>query len=128
MRSGLPKALHVLAGRTLLEHVLTSARQAGGSDIAVVVGPDHKAVEAQACAHTPKVRIFVQRERRGTAHAVLSAKAAIARGPDDILVIFSDTLLVQPETLPACASAGRGRDSGGSWISPGQSGRLRAID
>jgi bifunctional UDP-N-acetylglucosamine pyrophosphorylase / glucosamine-1-phosphate N-acetyltransferase len=99
MRSGLPKALHLVAGRTLLEHVLTSASRAGGSDIAVVVGPDHGAVETLARALAPKAQIFEQRERRGTAHAVLAAKQAIARKPDDILVIFSDTPLVQPETL-----------------------------
>src|SRR5262249_56879419 len=43
--------------------------------------------------------IFVQAERRGTAHAVLAAKAAIARVPDDVLVIFGDTPLIRPQTL-----------------------------
>jgi len=99
MRSGTPKALHLLAGRTLLEHVLISASRAGGNDIAIVVGPDHGAVEAQARAVAPTTQIFEQSERRGTAHAVLAAKNAIGRKPDDILVIFSDTPLVQPETL-----------------------------
>src|SRR5262249_16653076 len=43
--------------------------------------------------------IFVQAERRGTAHAVLAAKAAIARVPDDVLVIFGDTPLIRSQTL-----------------------------
>ena len=41
----------------------------------------------------------MQTERRGTAHAVLAAKAAIARGADDILVMFGDTPLIRPQTL-----------------------------
>src|SRR4029450_9055039 len=47
----------------------------------------------------PDAEIFVQAERRGTAHAVLSARAAIARAPDDVLVIFGDTPLIRPQTL-----------------------------
>ena len=43
--------------------------------------------------------MFVQTERRGTAHAVLAAKAAIEQGADDILVIFGDTPLIRPQTL-----------------------------
>jgi bifunctional UDP-N-acetylglucosamine pyrophosphorylase/glucosamine-1-phosphate N-acetyltransferase len=43
--------------------------------------------------------VFVQKERRGTAHAVLAAKAALAQGADDIVVVFGDTPLIQPQTL-----------------------------
>jgi len=99
MRSTLPKALHAIGGRTLLEHVLTSAALAGGAEIAVVVGPDHDTVAVQARKLASQVQIFVQRERRGTAHAVLAARAAIARGADDILVVFADTPLLGAETL-----------------------------
>jgi bifunctional UDP-N-acetylglucosamine pyrophosphorylase/glucosamine-1-phosphate N-acetyltransferase len=99
MRSPLPKVLHPLGGRPLLEHVLTTAMLAGGAEIAVVVGPDHAAVAATAQRIAPGAQIFEQSERRGTAHAVLAAKQAIARKPDDILVVFADTPLLRPETL-----------------------------
>jgi bifunctional UDP-N-acetylglucosamine pyrophosphorylase/glucosamine-1-phosphate N-acetyltransferase len=99
MRSSVPKALHSIGGRTLLEHVFASAAQAGGAEIAIVVGPDHGAVAAVAQSIAPSVQIFEQRERRGTAHAVLAAKNAILRGADDILVMFADTPLVRSETL-----------------------------
>jgi bifunctional UDP-N-acetylglucosamine pyrophosphorylase / glucosamine-1-phosphate N-acetyltransferase len=109
MRSGLPKALHRIGGRTLLAHVLSAAIKAGGGEIAVVVGPDHDAVAAQARACAPKVKIFEQRKRRGTAHAVLAARAALRDKPDDILLMFSDTPLVRAETLSALRAAlGRG--------------------
>ena len=42
---------------------------------------------------------FVQRERLGTAHAVLAAREAIARGADDLLVVFGDTPLISAETF-----------------------------
>ncbi len=99
MRSGLPKALHAIGGRTLLAHVLSAAIEAGGSDIAVVVGPDHDAVAAEVRKLAPAAKIFQQKQRRGTAHAVLAARQAIARKPDDILVMFADTPLVRPQTL-----------------------------
>ena len=96
MRSSRPKVLHEVAGRSLLGHVLTAV---ANSTIAVVVGPQHDDVSADANAYAPQARIFVQAERRGTAHAVLAAKAAIEQGADDILVIFGDTPLIRPETL-----------------------------
>ena len=59
MRSARPKVLHEIGGRTLLAHVLGAAREAGGSDIAVVVGPDQDAVarrRARACARSADLR------------------------------------------------------------------------
>ena len=105
MRSGLPKALHRIGGRSLLAHVLGAAIKAGGGEIAVVVGPDHGAVASQARALAPKARIFEQKQRRGTAHAVLAARAALRGKPDDILVMFSDTPLVRVEALSALRAA-----------------------
>ncbi len=105
MRTRLPKALHPIAGRTMLAHVLASAAQAGCGVIAVVVGPDHNAVVDEARAFAPKAQTYEQRERRGTGHAVLAARPAIARGADDILVMFSDTPLVRVQTLIALRAA-----------------------
>jgi len=99
MRSNLPKSLHSVGHRTLLAHVLASAEQAGCTDIAVVIGPDHAAVAAEARAVAPHAQTFEQRERLGTAHAVLAARKAIMRGVDDIVVMFADTPLVRPESL-----------------------------
>jgi bifunctional UDP-N-acetylglucosamine pyrophosphorylase / glucosamine-1-phosphate N-acetyltransferase len=99
MRSRRPKVLHEIAGRSLLAHVLDAVREAGGTSTAVVVGPDSQAVAAEAKRVIPGAETFVQSERRGTAHAVLAAKAAIARGADDVLVIFGDTPLIRPQTL-----------------------------
>ncbi|MGZ5835676.1 MAG: bifunctional UDP-N-acetylglucosamine diphosphorylase/glucosamine-1-phosphate N-acetyltransferase GlmU [Xanthobacteraceae bacterium] len=95
MRSSRPKVLHPIGCRPMLWHVL----EATAGDVAVVVGPGQDAVATSARTHTPSAQIFTQRERRGTAHAVLAARAAIAGGVDDIIVVFADTPLIRAETL-----------------------------
>src|SRR5262249_11285568 len=99
MRSLRPKVLHEIAGRSLLAHVFGAVRAAGATASAVVTGPDSEAVAAEARRVLPGGEIFVQAERRGTADAVLAAKAAIAHATDDILVIFGDTPLISPQPL-----------------------------
>lgn len=99
MRSALPKVLHQVGGRSLLANVLAAVSEAGTSATAIVVGPDHDAVADEARRLIPDVTIAVQRERRGTAHAVLAARAALEKGADDILVIFGDTPLVSAADL-----------------------------
>ena len=64
-----------------------------------MIGPGQEAVAAEVKRVAPAAEIFVQAERRGTAHAVLAARAALARGADVILVLFGDTPLIRPETL-----------------------------
>lgn len=99
MRSSLPKVLHQVGGRSLLANVLRAVGAAGATATAVVVGPDHDAVAAEAKRIIPDAIIAVQSERRGTAHAVLAARGALTKGCDDILVIFGDTPLVTADNL-----------------------------
>ena len=101
MRSALPKVLHEIAGRSMLAHVLLAIRESGAGDIAVVVGPNRDDVAAEAAKAVPAAAIFIQRERFGTAHAVLAAREAIARGYDDILITYADAPLIQGATLAA---------------------------
>ncbi|MEA2997709.1 MAG: bifunctional UDP-N-acetylglucosamine pyrophosphorylase / glucosamine-phosphate N-acetyltransferase, partial [Alphaproteobacteria bacterium] len=81
MRASRPKVLHAIGGRPLIAHVLAAAGAAGGTQV-VVIGPGQDAVAAAVKAVLPSAEMFVQTERRGTAHAVLAAKAALARGYD----------------------------------------------
>ncbi|RXF75026.1 bifunctional UDP-N-acetylglucosamine diphosphorylase/glucosamine-1-phosphate N-acetyltransferase GlmU [Hansschlegelia zhihuaiae] len=99
MRSDLPKVLHRAAGRTLIAHVLAAANEAGSGALAVVVGPGREDVADEARRFAPEAKVFVQGERRGTAHAVLAAREAIGTEFDDVLVVYGDTPLVRPETL-----------------------------
>jgi bifunctional UDP-N-acetylglucosamine pyrophosphorylase / glucosamine-1-phosphate N-acetyltransferase len=99
MRSALPKVLHAVAGQSLLAHTLVAVRLAGGDAIAVVTGPSAEDVGLEAKRIAPEAEMFVQQERRGTAHAVLAARSALERSPDDILIVFADTPLLRPATL-----------------------------
>jgi bifunctional UDP-N-acetylglucosamine pyrophosphorylase/glucosamine-1-phosphate N-acetyltransferase len=99
MRSARPKVLHALAGRSLLAHTLDCVRAGGSTSAAVVVGPEAQSVVAEARSVLPDAEIFVQTQRRGSAHAVLAARSAIARQPADVLVMFADTPFVRPQTL-----------------------------
>jgi bifunctional UDP-N-acetylglucosamine pyrophosphorylase/glucosamine-1-phosphate N-acetyltransferase len=99
MRSARPKVLHEVAGQSLLAHVLDAVPHASGAALAVVIGPDHKPVADEVKRIRPDAATFVQAERLGTAHAVLAARAAIARGADDLLVAFGDTPLISAETF-----------------------------
>jgi bifunctional UDP-N-acetylglucosamine pyrophosphorylase/glucosamine-1-phosphate N-acetyltransferase len=105
MKSQRPKVLHEIAGRSLLGHALAAVAAAGADAVVVVAGPDRPEVAQEAEAALPSVRIAMQAERRGTAHAVLAAREALAAGFDDILVAFADTPLVRPETFSALRGA-----------------------
>ncbi|HEX7792685.1 MAG TPA: bifunctional UDP-N-acetylglucosamine diphosphorylase/glucosamine-1-phosphate N-acetyltransferase GlmU [Afipia sp.] len=105
MRSSLPKVLHPIAGRPLIAHVLAAAPGGKSDAIAVVVGPDHQAVIDEIKRVRPEAKTFVQRERLGTAHAVLAAREAIADGADDVLVAFGDTPLIDATTFERMKAA-----------------------
>jgi bifunctional UDP-N-acetylglucosamine pyrophosphorylase/glucosamine-1-phosphate N-acetyltransferase len=99
MRSSTPKVLHRVAGQSLLAHVLGAVPGGPGAALAVVIGPDHRAVAEEARRLRPDAAAFIQRERLGTAHAVLAARKAVARGADDLLVVFGDTPLISAATF-----------------------------
>jgi bifunctional UDP-N-acetylglucosamine pyrophosphorylase/glucosamine-1-phosphate N-acetyltransferase len=101
MRSAQPKVLHELAGRSMLAHTLSAVLEGAAGDVVVVVGPDRDSVAAEALKVAPGAKIVVQRERRGTADAVLAARGQIAQGYDDILVTYADIPLIEPATLAA---------------------------
>jgi bifunctional UDP-N-acetylglucosamine pyrophosphorylase/glucosamine-1-phosphate N-acetyltransferase len=101
MRSRRPKILHEIAGRSLLGHVLAAVQAAGATKIAVVVAPGRDEIAAEVRRHVLTADIFIQAQARGTAHAVLAARDAIAAGYDDILVAFADTPLVRSDTFAA---------------------------
>ncbi len=97
MRSRLPKVLHRVAGRPMIRHVVAAVEEAGVDRVVVVVGPGMDEVAKAAAPHPTAI----QHDRRGTAHAVLAARSAIAAGAGDVLVVFGDTPLVRPATIAA---------------------------
>ena len=129
MRSAQPKALHRIAGRPMLRHLLDAAEDVFDR-IVVVVGPGMAALEAVAAPH-PTV---VQHERRGTAHAARLAEAFFGDG--DVAILYADNPLILPETLRRLrvAREGGGREGAGLALlalrpaDPGRYGRVIETD
>ena len=98
MRSDLPKVLQPLAGRALLQHVISTTRQLSPQQIPVVYGHGGEQVQA-AMKHEP-LDWALQAEQKGTGHAVAQAMPGI---PDDhlVLVLYGDVPLVRAGTLQA---------------------------
>jgi bifunctional UDP-N-acetylglucosamine pyrophosphorylase/glucosamine-1-phosphate N-acetyltransferase len=105
MRSSVPKVLHPVAGQSLLAHVLSAAPAGAGTSLAVVIGPGHQAVADEARRCRADAETFVQRDRKGTAHAVLAARDALARGADDLIIAFGDTPLISAATFERLRAA-----------------------
>ena len=106
MNSSLPKVLHELAGRSLLQHVLATTEQLQAARTVVVVGFEAEQVKA-AYTETP-VTWAVQVEQLGTGHAVLQALPSL-NAAHATLVVYGDVPLITQDTLAAaCAAAERG--------------------
>ena len=101
MKSAQSKVLHPVANRPMIAHVVDALAKAGISDIALVLGRDAEKVEAAAKNAAVRSSVHIQTERLGTAHAVLAAREAIAKGYDDVLVVFGDTPLITETPLIA---------------------------
>src|SRR6188768_1361622 len=97
MRSAMPKVLHQISGRTLIGHVLTTARELGPEHVVVVVRHERDTVVAAIDEATPGLLIVDQDEIPGTGRAVELAVAALPAAFDgDIAVLSGDVPLLDP--------------------------------
>jgi bifunctional UDP-N-acetylglucosamine pyrophosphorylase/glucosamine-1-phosphate N-acetyltransferase len=99
MKSSLPKVLHPLAGKPMLAHVLDAVKNLSDqSQPYVVIGHGGEQVEAFLGKNYPKVRTAIQKEQKGTGHAVDQAMPQIDN--DGItLILYGDVPLIQTNTL-----------------------------
>jgi bifunctional UDP-N-acetylglucosamine pyrophosphorylase/glucosamine-1-phosphate N-acetyltransferase len=98
MRSAVPKALHEIAGRPMLHHVLASLEEISPAETVVVLGRDMDEV-AKAIAPTKTV---VQHPPRGTGDAVRAARSVLEGALlelGDIVILYGDAPLLQSETI-----------------------------
>ena len=98
MRSSLPKVLHRIGGKPLLQHVLDTAHAFAGADIHVVIG--HGAEQVREQFTGADVTWVVQAEQLGTGHAVAQVLPQLPR-ENSVLVMYGDIPLVRWETLDA---------------------------
>lgn len=95
MRSALPKVLHPVAGKSMLGHVIDTARQLQPHSIQVVIGHGAEAVRERLAA--PDLSFVLQAEQLGTGHAVAQALPALSA--ERVLILYGDVPLIAAETL-----------------------------
>ena len=99
MKSSMPKVLHRLGGRALLQHVIDTAGQLQARRIVVITGHGAEQVEV-GLKHIDHVQCVRQTPQLGTGHAMQQAVPVLA---DDgvTLVLSGDVPLIQADTLSA---------------------------
>src|SRR6202035_653442 len=96
MRSRIPKVLHPICGRPMLDYVLDAVTQAGAKDIKVIVNPHH--AEVAAPLDERGIAPTFQREPKGTAHALRQIPEKELEGKQ-VLVVNGDSPLLTAETI-----------------------------
>jgi len=104
MRSSLPKVLHKLADKTLLEHVIESAKCLGADDIHVIYGHGGEVVPS-TLSHC-NVEWIKQEQQLGTGHAVAQAIPNVPDGRQ-VLVLYGDVPLTSVDTLKKLIELGK---------------------
>lgn len=95
MRSALPKVLHPVAGKSMLGHVIHSARQLSPQGIHVVIGHGAERVREQLASDD--LSFVLQDKQLGTGHAVAQALPVLTA--ETVLILYGDVPLINVETL-----------------------------
>jgi bifunctional UDP-N-acetylglucosamine pyrophosphorylase/glucosamine-1-phosphate N-acetyltransferase len=122
MKSALPKHLHPLLGRRMVDWVVDAARGAGVERLVVVASP-------QASDLLEDVEVVVQDEPLGTGHAVRCARAALEGFDGDVLVLNGDVPALRPETIGRLVETHRTTGAAGTVLSfePAEAGAYGRI-
>jgi len=113
MKSELPKVLHRVCGRTLVELVLDQVEGLGAGEVLVVVGHGSKEVSKAVGA---RARCVVQSEPKGTGHAVIVALEGLDSRFDEVLVLPGDSPLIRRPTLQSLLEERHTRDAAASML------------
>jgi bifunctional UDP-N-acetylglucosamine pyrophosphorylase/glucosamine-1-phosphate N-acetyltransferase len=98
MKSSLPKVLHSVGGKSMVERVLDGVADLNPSHRLIVVGFGQDQVKA-ALAHIPGLTFVEQRQQLGTGHAVQQLIPHLDGFDGDLLVLNGDVPLLRPETI-----------------------------
>src|ERR1043165_9205618 len=98
MKSKLPKVLHPLSGRPLIEHVLRTADAISPATVTVIVGHGGDAVRERV-GNRPIVDFAVQEPQLGTAHALQQAESRLAGKQGMVILLSGDVPLLTADTL-----------------------------
>jgi bifunctional UDP-N-acetylglucosamine pyrophosphorylase/glucosamine-1-phosphate N-acetyltransferase len=98
MKSETAKVLHQIAGKSILENVLTALQPLNAKSLSVVVGAHRESVEAHLATIAPTAKAIFQATRNGTGGAVQLALADY-NGDGTVLILAGDTPLLTTQTL-----------------------------
>ncbi len=98
MASSLPKVLHKLSGKTLLQRVLDSCNELNPNKVFIIVGHKSKEVE-DSVIKSKKIHFIVQEPQRGTGHAIQILSKQVKKYKGKLLVLNGDVPLIKSETL-----------------------------
>ena len=96
MKSDLPKVLHTLANKPIVEHIIDTVESLNCSNINLVYGHGGDLLQAALTEH--KLNWCLQAEQLGTGHAVMQAQDNI-QDEDDVLILVGDAPLISKQTL-----------------------------
>ncbi|MDQ2077020.1 bifunctional UDP-N-acetylglucosamine diphosphorylase/glucosamine-1-phosphate N-acetyltransferase GlmU [Marinimicrobium sp. ABcell2] len=102
MRSDLPKVLHPIGGRPLLQHVIDTARELGAGQLLTVIGHGAEQVEQRLTGED--IKYVLQTEQLGTGHAVQQALPFL-RDNARVLILYGDVPLTRATTLERLVAA-----------------------
>ncbi|WP_034945385.1 bifunctional UDP-N-acetylglucosamine diphosphorylase/glucosamine-1-phosphate N-acetyltransferase GlmU [Erwinia oleae] len=102
MYSDLPKVLHLLAGKPMVQHVIDAANRVGADQVHLVYG--HGGELLQSTLTDPSLNWVLQAEQLGTGHAMQQAAPHFA-DDEDILMLYGDVPLISVETLKRLRAA-----------------------
>ena len=108
MKSPLPKVLHPVAGRAMLDHAIDAAEGLGCERIVVVVGDHSPEVRAHVETRLGAAAIAVQDPPLGTGHAVRAAESALAGFTGEVIVTYGDVPLLKARDIEAAFGGGEG--------------------
>src|SRR5687767_6045591 len=115
MKSQLPKVLHPVAGRPMLEHVLRTASALEPATITVVVG--HRAdLVRERLAGRPHIQFAVQEPQLGTAHALQQCEPFLAGRTGTLVLLSGDVPLLTSDTLRRLVSTHRGQNAAATVV------------
>jgi bifunctional UDP-N-acetylglucosamine pyrophosphorylase/glucosamine-1-phosphate N-acetyltransferase len=106
MKSARPKVLHSLAGRPLIEHVLSAVQPLGAASTILVVGHAADDVKAALADHAG-LEFVVQSPQLGTGHALLQAEPLLRNRSGTVVLVYADVPLLQSGTLARLIEAHR---------------------
>ncbi|MGC2449814.1 MAG: bifunctional UDP-N-acetylglucosamine diphosphorylase/glucosamine-1-phosphate N-acetyltransferase GlmU [Candidatus Sulfotelmatobacter sp.] len=97
LKSQIPKVLHEVGGKPLLEHVIRAAvHLVPASDVYAIIG--HEAERVRSAVEHTGVKFVVQSEQKGTGHALMVAQDALA-AYDHVIVLSGDAPLITAATI-----------------------------